>query len=112
MKKLLVLGSLLAAVSSYPVLAAQHEAKPANGEATAVAADSKVDGEVRKVDKETGKVTVRHGELKNLDMPAMTMVFRVQDKALLDQLKPGDKIRFVAEKSGTQFILTAVEVKP
>ncbi len=55
-------------------------------------------GEVKKVDKDTGKVTIKHGPLENLGMPAMTMVFRVKDPAMLDQLKVGDKINFLAEK--------------
>ena len=55
-------------------------------------------GVVKKVDKEAGKVTISHEPLRNLGMPKMTMVFRVKDSAMLDQLKEGDKIRFVAEK--------------
>ncbi|MEO8008472.1 MAG: copper-binding protein [Betaproteobacteria bacterium] len=55
-------------------------------------------GEVKKVDKEAGKVTIKHGPLENLGMPAMTMVFRVKDPAMLEQLKAGDKINFLAEK--------------
>ncbi|RJG05059.1 RND transporter [Noviherbaspirillum cavernae] len=69
------------------------------------------DGEVKKIDKDAGKVTIKHGELKNLDMPPMTMVFRVKDASVLDQLKAGDKIRFVADKSGGQFTVTRVEVR-
>lgn len=57
-----------------------------------------VDGEVKKLDKEGGKITLRHGELKHLGMPAMTMVFRAKDPAMLDQVQVGDKVRFVAEK--------------
>ena len=45
------------------------------------------DGEIRKVDKENGKLTIKHGEIKNLDMPAMTMVFQVKDKAALDKCR-------------------------
>jgi Cu/Ag efflux protein CusF len=71
--------------------------------------DQMVDGEVRKVDKEAGKITLRHGELKNLDMPAMTMVFRVKDPAMLEQVKPGDKVRFVAEKVGGAFTLVQMD---
>ena len=55
-------------------------------------------GEVKKVDMDAGKVTIKHGRLENLGMPAMTMVFRVKDPAMLDQLKPGDKINFLADK--------------
>ena len=56
------------------------------------------DGEVRKVDKEAGKLTLRHGRIENLDMPGMTMVFRVADPSMLETLKEGDKIRFAADR--------------
>ena len=55
-------------------------------------------GVVRKVDKDAGKVTIRHGPIVNLGMPPMTMIFRVKDPAMLDRLKEGDEIRFVADK--------------
>ena len=68
------------------------------------------DGEVRKVDKEARKLTIRHGPLPQLDMPTpMTMVYQVKDPALLDQVKPGDKIRFVAEKIGGLFTVIRIE---
>jgi Cu/Ag efflux protein CusF len=67
------------------------------------------DGEVRKVDKSAGKITLKHGEIRNIDMPAMTMVFGVKDKALLDKVKPGDKVKFNAEKEGGQYVVTAIE---
>jgi Cu/Ag efflux protein CusF len=67
------------------------------------------DGEVRKIDKETKKITIRHGPLKNLDMPAMTMVFQVKDPAMLEQVKAGDKIRFSAEKAGGAYIVTTIQ---
>ena len=69
------------------------------------------DGEVRKVDKENKKVTLRHGEIKNLDMPPMSMVFQDRDPALLDKIKPGDKIRFSAEKLEGAFVVTGIEPK-
>lgn len=69
------------------------------------------DGEVRKVDKENKKMTIRHGEIKNLDMPPMSMVFQVRDPALLDKIKPGDKIRFSAEKLEGAFVVTGIEPK-
>ena len=50
-----------------------------------------IDGEVRKVDRDARKITLRHGEIKKLDMPAMSMVFRVKDADMLDKVKPGDK---------------------
>jgi Cu/Ag efflux protein CusF len=67
-------------------------------------------GEVRKVDKEAKKITIKHGPLANLDMPAMTMVFQVKDPALLDQAKPGDKVSFRAEKEGGTYFLTELKL--
>lgn len=78
--------------------------------ATSAGADDMTDGEVRKIDLEAGKVTLKHAAIKSLDMPAMTMVFAVKDKALLDRLKAGDKIRFkVVDDGGT---LTLTEIQP
>lgn len=69
--------------------------------------------EVRKVDKGAGKVTLKHGPIPSLDMPPMTMVFRVKDPAMLDQMRAGGKIRFRAEKNGGQYTVTEVkEAKP
>jgi Cu/Ag efflux protein CusF len=68
------------------------------------------DGEVRKVDKENKKITLKHGEIKNLGMPGMTMVFQVKDPALLEKVEPGAKVRFAAEKSDSgAFVVTAIE---
>jgi Cu/Ag efflux protein CusF len=64
---------------------------------------------VRKVDKDAKKITLRHGPIPNLDMPAMSMVFQVKDPAMLDQVKAGDKIRFEAEKIEGQYTLTRIE---
>ena len=68
-----------------------------------------IDGEVRKVDKDAGKITLRHGEIKKLDMPAMTMVFRVKDPAMLDKVKAGDKVKFKAESEGGKLTITEIE---
>jgi len=67
------------------------------------------DGEIRKVDKDAKKITIKHGPMPDLDMPAMTMVFQVMDPALLDKVKAGDKIRFRAEKLGGAFTVTGME---
>ena len=87
---------------------AHHEAA---AQTPGAAAEAMSEGEVRKVDKDTGKLTIKHGELKNLGMPPMTMVFRVKDPALLDKVKAGDKVRFNAEKIGGQYTVTAIEPK-
>jgi Cu/Ag efflux protein CusF len=68
------------------------------------------DGEVRKVDRDAGKITLKHGEMKSLEMPPMTMVFQVKDKAMLDKVKAGDKVRFSAVKAGGALTVTAIEV--
>lgn len=67
------------------------------------------EGEVRKVDKEQGKITLRHGPIANLDMGAMTMVFRVKDPAVLDRFKAGDKVLFAAERADGAIVLTQIE---
>lgn len=69
-------------------------------------------GEIRKVDKASSKITIKHGEIKNLDMPPMTMVFQVRDPALLEKAKSGDKVRFSAELKDGAYILTAFEAAP
>jgi Cu/Ag efflux protein CusF len=69
-----------------------------------------VDAEVRKVDREASRITLKHGEIKALDMPPMTMVFHVKDKAVLDRFKAGDKVRFSAVKDAGQY--TVIEIEP
>ncbi len=81
---------------------AAAEAKP--DDAAAMSA-----GEVKKIDKDAGKITIKHGPLLNLDMPPMTMVFRVKDPAMLDQVKPGDRINFVVEKANGALTVTQMQ---
>lgn len=111
--KLIAPALLASALLSGPAIAQQkaaddHSAHHPAGTATTNAADM-ADGEVRKVDKDAGKLTLRHGEIKNLDMPGMTMVFQVKDPALLDKVKVGDKVKFRAEKSGDAYVVMAIE---
>ena len=77
--------------------------------AAAFAQAALTQGEVRKVDPANGKITLRHGEIRDLDMPAMKMVFQVRDPALLDAVKAGDKVRFRAERAQGSFWVTAME---
>jgi Cu(I)/Ag(I) efflux system periplasmic protein CusF len=65
-------------------------------------------GEIRKVDKESKKLTIKHGEIKSLDMPPMTMVFQVKEASMLDRVKPGDKIQFRAVKEGGNYVVTDI----
>lgn len=107
----LILASTIFSLTALPLGAqttdhSAHHPEPAK---VAQAAAPMTDGEVRKVDMETKKITIRHGTIENLGMPPMTMVFQVKDPALLDQVKAGDKIRFNAEKSGGAFTVTRIE---
>jgi Cu(I)/Ag(I) efflux system protein CusF len=70
---------------------------------------SMTEGEVRKIDKDARKITLKHGDIKNLDMPGMTMVFQVKDAALLDKVKAGDKVMFSAEKADGAIVVTGIE---
>ncbi len=73
-------------------------------------ADAPAEGEVRKVDKDAAKLTLKHGEIRSLDMPPMTMVFNVADKAMLERLKAGDKVRFKAVHEAGKYTVTEIEV--
>jgi Cu/Ag efflux protein CusF len=107
---------VIAALIAGSAQAAGETAKPATGAAAhdahhpeSAAAGTFSTGEVKQVDKTAGKVTIKHGPLTNLDMPAMTMVFRVKDPAMLDQVKTGDNIRFIAEKMNGALTVTRLE---
>ena len=67
------------------------------------------EGEIRKVDLDNKKITIKHGEIKNLDMPGMTMVFQVKDDSMLSRVKAGDKVRFTAEKMGGAIVVTDIQ---
>ena len=82
-----------------------------SGRIVIAAADpAMAEGEIRKVDPVARKLTIRHGELKNLDMPPMTMVFQVKDPAMLEQVKAGDKVKFRADKVNGAITVTEIEV--
>lgn len=70
------------------------------------------EAEVRKVDLDTGRITLRHGEIAHLQMPPMTMVFRAREAALLQGLRPGDRVRFRAEKVEGGYAVTAITPLP
>jgi Cu(I)/Ag(I) efflux system protein CusF len=105
--RLIVALSFAAALAAHaqPAAAASHAAQlPA-----AAASLPMAEGEVRKVDNEQGKLTLRHGPIANLDMPGMTMVFKVADVRMLDAVKQGDKVRFTADKVDGTITVTAIE---
>ncbi len=99
------------AVAQQPVQSqADHSAHHPNATAPAASKADFADGEVRRIDKAASKITLKHGEIKSLDMPPMSMVFVVSDAALLDNVKPGDKVRFRAINRTGQLTVTEIEV--
>lgn len=107
---------LVGAASSH---AASHAGAPMSSTSETKAAGSAVaastnmaEGEIRKVDMENKKITIKHGEIKNLDMPPMTMVFVAKDKTLLDKIKTGDKVRFTADKVNGNYTVLTIEPRP
>lgn len=112
MKQSTKLAIAFAAALSVPAfaLAADNHHDHGHGMVkVSTAAATMSDGEVKKVDKSAGKITIKHGPIENLGMPNMTMVFRVKDPAMLDQVKAGDKIKFVAEKAKGALTVTKME---
>ncbi len=91
------------------ILAAAFALALLSGEASAQSASA--DGEIRKIDAKAGRVIIKHGDWKGMEMQAMTMAFRVRDAALLSGLKVADTVRFAIEKDGADFIVTAIERK-
>ena len=95
---------------------------PASAQTTTAAAPSMdtrttpstgmTEGEIRKIDKETGKLTIKHGEIKNLDMPPMTMVVAVKDAAMLDKVVLGDKVRFAVIDEDGKLVVTELHKNP
>lgn len=78
--------------------------------APAAKAGEMTDAEVRKVDKEGSKLTLKHAEIKSLDMPAMTMVFSVKDKTMLDAVKAGDKVKIRVVDDAGKLTVTEMQV--
>ena len=107
MKRIAIALALSASLIAAGLAASARAADAPKGAPSATAALSS--GEVTKVDKGAGKITIKHGPLANLEMPGMTMAFRVKDPAMLDQVKPGDKVKFEAEKIGGAFTVTKIE---
>lgn len=107
--KRIAIASVLVVATALPALADATNHKEAGVQSSAQAS-SPFDGEVRKVDKDAQKITLRHGPLPDLDMPKpMTMVYRVKDPAMLDRVKAGDKVKFEAEKIAGAFTVTKIE---
>jgi Cu(I)/Ag(I) efflux system protein CusF len=112
MKRFIQFTPLCAIAASFLFMLPGAQAQEAHQHHDDVAASAPATmstGEVVKVDKELGKITLRHGPLANLNMPGMTMAFKVAQPAMLDQVKPGDQVQFMAEKAGGALTITALQ---
>lgn len=111
MKKIvsITLASLLVAGGAWATGEGHGGGPKSDTQASGGNAMQMTEGEVRKIDPDNKKVTLKHGEIKNLGMPGMTMVFQVQDPAALNSLKVGDKVRFMAERQSGAIVVTHIE---
>ena len=109
MRKILLITTLAIAFPAHAQKAADDHSGHHPAPASAKASAPLVEGEVRKVDMDAKKITLRHSAIPNLDMPPMTMVFQVKDPAMLNVVKTGDKVKFSAEKSGGSYAITRIE---
>jgi Cu(I)/Ag(I) efflux system protein CusF len=121
MRKLhLLIASILMTVSLQGIAADTHNhdhdsmkdmQMPMNDKASGNPSDiaTKTEAEVRKVNKDQGKITLKHGDIKNLDMPGMTMIFKIKDPAMLNGIASGDKVTFTAERINGDIVVTSLE---
>lgn len=106
MKKNIALSLLFAL--ALPAVASENDHQHASS-TEAASADDYVNAEVRKIDADNGKLTLKHEALKRFDMPGMTMVFRVADPAMLASLAVGDKVRFIPDKVNGQYVVKKID---
>lgn len=109
MKHLSLRAMALAALVSMPLTIILPASAQTASAAPVTPMAEMADGEIRKVSKDTGKLTIKHGELKSLDMPPMTMVFTAKDPAMLDKVAVGDKVRFVVIEEDGKMVVTEMQ---
>ena len=108
LKTLTTIAAAMVLSASLPSYAAEDMSKmdmktPMTDDAAAT------EGVIKKIDKDAGKITIKHGPISNLKMPGMTMVFRAADPAMLDQVKEGEKVKFHVEKMNGALTITKIE---
>ena len=106
MKKCIAMTLLMALM--LPAVADEHE-QPQQAAPAAPGADDYVGAEIRKIDTDGGKLTLKPGAMRKFDMPGMTMTFRAADPAMLLNLAVGDKVRFIPDKVNGQFVVIKIE---
>ena len=103
------LAAVAVALSSWTVMPAFAQMAMDHSKMGMAGMPVMTDGEVKKIDKDAGKITIKHGEIKHMDMPGMTMVFVAKDKALLDTVAVGAKIQFMATNENGQMMVTDIQ---
>lgn len=109
MKFRLILSATVLVFSAFSVGSVFAQANMDHGKMGMAAMPSMTDGEVRKIDKEAGKITIKHAEIKHMEMPGMTMVFLVREKALLDKVEVGQKIQFIVVQENGKMIVSDIK---
>ena len=104
----LTFASILAVTGSAWAAGDAASAPAANGSVTQASTEM-TEGEVRKIDRDNKKITLRHGEIKNLGMPPMSMVFQMKDPSMLEKFKAGDKVQFTADNINGAITVIAIE---
>ena len=109
MKLRLILNATALAITAFAISPVSAQMNMDQGKVGMSATPSMTDGEVRRIDKDAGKITIKHGEIKHMDMPGMTMVFTAKDKSLLSNVKPGDKVKFMVVNEGGKMVVTDIQ---
>ncbi|MBE0589177.1 MAG: copper-binding protein [Betaproteobacteria bacterium HGW-Betaproteobacteria-9] len=109
MKMQLFLNTTVLAITAFVGSPAFAQMNMDHGKMGMAAMPGMTDGEVRKIDKDAGKITIKHGDIKHMDMPGMTMVFVAKDKALLDKTTVGAKIQFMVTNEHGQMTVTDIQ---
>ncbi|MDE2615657.1 MAG: copper-binding protein [Burkholderiales bacterium] len=107
MKRILVISAVSMGMA-WPLLSSAQSMTEHN-KAGMAGAPMMTDGEVKKIDAAAGKVTIKHGDIKHLEMPGMTMVFSAKDKGLLSKIKPGDKVKFMVVNESGKLVVTDIQ---
>jgi len=102
--------SLAAVFLAVALAASAYAQQQPTGDHAAHHGVAATDGEIRKAGRDGKEITIKHGPIPSLDMPAITMVFQVEEATMLDKVKRGDKVKFQAEKLASAFNVTAIEV--
>jgi hypothetical protein len=110
LSKYLFANFLVFSAACFTTVYAHDKHRSSADAVSAVSAGNMADGEIKKIDRDNKKMTIKHGDIKSLDMPGMTMVFQIRDTTILEAFKAGDKVKFIAEKLDGAFVVTGMQL--